>query len=283
MKLTHLFLALAISLTSIARTNTGANPNEVLNNVPPAAIVNTAGIWHDLITPDLDASKAFYKALFGWDYQEKNIKGFKYTLIYNKDRIIGGMIEVPNTQSSAWISSLPLEASALNKRIKIATANGAKLAIQPIKVPGLGKQVVLEAPEGSVFSLSSTNPFNSSANSDTATNSWLGIELWSDNPSASKAFYEQTFGVTAEELANDNKPYWYFKNGEQVLAGMIKNPVTNQGNQWVPYIKTPSLAAIVTATQQSGGTVILSPTSTIRNGSLAIIQDPHGALVAIQP
>ena len=49
MKLTHLFLALAISLTSIARTNTGANPNEVLNNVPPAAIVNTAGIW---VAPD---------------------------------------------------------------------------------------------------------------------------------------------------------------------------------------------------------------------------------------
>ena len=142
--------------------------------------------------------------------------------------------------------------------------------------------MVLEGPQGSVFSLSSKNTFNGSLNAHTDSNSWLGIELWADNPAESKVFYEKTLDVTTEEISVDNKPYWYFKNGKTTLAGMTKNPVTNQGSQWVPYVKVSSPAAVVTATEQAGGDVILTPTDTIRNGKLAIIQDPHGALIAAQ-
>ena len=282
MKLFYLFLALTISLSSFAWNTHALDTTPTLSYPSPLGNNADIGIWHDLITPDLTVSKSFYKALFGWTYAEKNIKGFKYTLIYNGSKVLGGMIEVPNIQSSTWISSLPLEAAELNKRIKLAMANGAKLAIQPLKVAGLGKQVVLEGPQGSVFSLSSKNAFNSSLKTHTDSNSWLGMELWADNPAESKAFYEKTFEVTTEEISVDNKPYWYFKNGETPLAGMTKNPVTNQGSQWVPYVKVASPAAIVTATKQAGGDVILAPTDTIRNGKLTLIQDPHGALIAAQ-
>ncbi|PQB05862.1 VOC family protein [Aureitalea marina] len=283
MKLVYLVLIIVLSTTTKAWNHPDVNSTKVPEMCPLMDHQEySSGIWHDLITPDLKASKLFYKTLFGWSYKEENIKGFKYTIILNEETVIGGMIEVPNIQSSTWISSLPLEASELNSRIKLAISNGAKLAVKPLKVASLGKQVILEGPQGSVFSLSSKNAINSPAMSDSGTNSWLGIELWSDDPEQSKEFYEQTFEVETREVISENKPYWYFTKGEVILAGMIKNPVTNQGGQWVPYVKVASPSAMVTTTKQAGGDVILSPTDTIRNGKLGIIQDPHGALVAVQ-
>ena len=128
----------------------------------------------------------------------------------------------------------------------------------------------------------SINPYNAALEVDSGTNSWLGIELWADDANKAQRFYETTFSVTTEKITVDNKPYWHFKSGNRVVAGMAKNPVTNQSSQWVPYLKVNSPAAIVTATKEAGGEVILSPTPSIRNGKLAIIQDPHGALIAVQ-
>lgn len=260
------------------------NPLKGHSNVDLATNTNYAeqGLWHDLITPNMAESKEFYTKLFGWTYEEKNIKGFKYALIYSNKMLIGSILEVPNTASSTWITSLPLSNSELNKRIKLAVKNGAKLALNPIKVAGIGKQVIFEGPQGTVFSLVSQNEFNSSNTFNKNKNDWLGIELWSDDVEKAKNFYENVFEVTTEETSVNSLPYWYFKNNDKVLAGMIKNPVSNQNSQWVPYLKVNDPATIITAAKQAGGSVILAPNKNIRNGSVGIIQDPYGAIIAVQ-
>ena len=63
---------------------------------------------------------------------------------------------------------------------------------------------------------------------------------------------------------------------------MIKNPVTNQGTQWVPYVKMNDPVSVVNTAKGSSGSVLLTPTSKIRDGKIGIIQDPHGAIIAIQ-
>ena len=120
MKLIKLFLALTLSISSFAWNTHAPDGVQTLRFSASSLNEGDIGIWHDLITPDLEASKSFYQALFAWTYVEKNIKGFKYTLIYSGNKVLGGMIEVPNIQSSTWISSLPLEAAELNKRIKMS-------------------------------------------------------------------------------------------------------------------------------------------------------------------
>lgn len=41
-------------------------------------------------------------------------------------------------------------------------------------------------------------------------------------------------------------------------------------------------AASVTIAKKSSGSVLLAPTMKIRGGKIGIIQDPHGAIIAIQ-
>ena len=239
-------------------------------------------IWHDLITPNLEESKSFYNTAFGWTYADTNFKGLNYTIIYNKGSVIGGMIEVKSAKSSTWISALPLSNVELNKRIRKVVAAGASKALPIIKSPGRGKQVVFEGLQGEEFSLISKNEFTEAMTPSGADNNWLGMELWASDVLKAKAFYEQAFDVQTTETTYDKKPYWLFNIEGETVAAMMNNPITNQGSQWVPYVQVSELTALFTKIKNTKAEVIVAPSKEIRNGTLGIMQDPHGAIIAIQ-
>jgi predicted enzyme related to lactoylglutathione lyase len=64
--------------------------------------------WNELITTDLDKSKAFYKAVFGWDAQDQGPPGGPpaYTEWKLADRSVGGMMpkqpEMPADMPPNW-------------------------------------------------------------------------------------------------------------------------------------------------------------------------------------
>ncbi|MCH2195019.1 hypothetical protein [Kordia sp.] len=239
-------------------------------------------IWHELITPDLASSKSFYSNLFGWTYVDTNSKGFKYTIIYNQNKVIGGMTEIKSAQNSTWISAMPLSNEELNKRIKSVMSNGAKVVLPPVKIPGKGKQVVFEGNMGEEFCLMSTNSFSELQDTSKIDGNWIGIELWSDDPVKSSDFYQNAFDVNTVKSEYDNKPYWSFILNETTVAGMLKNPITNQSSQWVPYIRFTAINSLVSKVKELKGYTLLAPNQKIRDGKVAIFQDPSGAIFAVQ-
>jgi hypothetical protein len=230
----------------------------------------------------LNISKEFYGKIFNWTFVDVNFKGTKYTTIYNNDKVIGGMIEIKSAKSSTWITSLPLSNEDLNNRIKAVISNGAKVLLPPVKLPGRGKQVVFEGLQGEEFSLISQNEYTSKMDTSEVNGNWLGMEFWASDVENAKEFYKNAFEVNVEKTEYDNKSYWLFTLDSKTLAGMIQNPVTNQGSQWVPYIKMDDPAASVTMAEKASGSVIFAPSMKIREGKIGIIQDPHGAIIAIQ-
>jgi len=239
-------------------------------------------LWHDLITPDLDASKTFYKNLFGWSFKDVNFKGLRYTTIYNDSKIVGGMIEIKTAENATWISALPLSVSELNDRIKKITVSGGRAVLAPLKLPERGKQIVFEGSQGEEFSLMSINSLTSQLDNSKQDGNWIGIELWADDPEQAKTFYESAFNVSTIKTTYDNKPYWKFKSGSNLVAGMMKNPITNQGSQWVPYVQYSDIANLVPAIKKDGGSILLAPNKDIRDGNLGIFQDQFGAIFAVQ-
>ena len=63
-------------------------------------------VWHDLLTDDVSAAKAFYSGLFAWIFEEQG----EYTTIYNRGELIGGMMEVSpkpgSTAEAIWLPSM---------------------------------------------------------------------------------------------------------------------------------------------------------------------------------
>ena len=265
----NLTLILLLAVCNLSAFNT--------KTTPLLKPVDASLLWHDLVTPNLEVSKTFYGELFGWTFEDQNFKGFSYTLIKSNTETIGGMIEISSAKSSVWITSMIVFPKEMRVKIKLAIDAGCKLATDPLKIAGRGKQVIFESPQGEEFALITETP--ASINND---GDWVGMELWSDNPEKAAQLYKETFDLTTTETLYDKKPYWVFKKGKNNVAGMIKNPITNQKSQWVPYLKNTNPSQIISNVEKLGGFIIVKPSKNIRNGKLGILQDPNGAILCIQ-
>ena len=274
-----LFFSANLFASPISKDLTNTSKQEIIKITTES---QSSGIWHDLITPDLEASKAFYGNLLGWTFTDTNFKGLRYTIIYNDGKVIGGMIEIKSAKNATWISALPLDNATLSTRIKAVIASGAKAVLPPIKLPGRGKQVVFEGPSGEEFSLISENEYTAQLDESSKNGNWIGMELWADNPAQASAFYDKAFAVSTTKSTYDNKPYWTFKADDKIVAGMLQNPVTNQGSQWVPYIQQNDIGAMLPALKKSGANILMNPNNNIRDGKIGIFQDPQGAIFAVQ-
>jgi hypothetical protein len=227
----------------------------------------------------------FYKNMFNWSYELHNSKGFKYAIVKNNNNIIGGMIEANSLKSSVWVSSLLVSPEFMKQKIVAIKNNKGELMIDPIKIPGYGKQLIFKGPQNETFSLkvSTANQIDTNRDRKAKTDGdWLGIELWSSDAPSASSFYATVFNVTVEKEEYDNKPYWFFvKQGEKV-ASMMNNPSQSSPDQWVPYVYVQDITKSSNAVNSHGGDLIVSPNASLRNGTLSIVQDPFGAIFCLQ-
>jgi len=118
-----------------------------------AALVNAPGalVWNELASPDLDASTAFYSALFGWTITPFEGSPEPYLSIKNGDANNGGIR--PLNQPGApphWLAYFGVEDidAAL---AKVQELGGTKHA-GPIDIQ-IAKIAVVADPQGAIFAL----------------------------------------------------------------------------------------------------------------------------------
>ncbi|HEY4452072.1 MAG TPA: VOC family protein [Solirubrobacteraceae bacterium] len=117
-----------------------------------AGIVNAPGalVWNELQSPDLDASSAFYSALFGWDVQELPDMEERYLAIKNGEANNGGMRALTPGTPPAWLVYFGIE--DIDAGIaRVEELGGAKL-IGPIDIR-IAKLAVVQDPQGALFAL----------------------------------------------------------------------------------------------------------------------------------
>ncbi len=78
-------------------------------SVPPVSQTpdNEVFVWHDLASNSPATSEAFYKALFGWEFQKIDSA---YSEILQGEVRVGGLIHAgktnPGQQSAVWFSTV---------------------------------------------------------------------------------------------------------------------------------------------------------------------------------
>jgi uncharacterized protein len=128
-----------------------------------AGVVNEPGAltWNELLVRDLDAAKAFYGKVFGWETQEMDMGGgVTYTLLKlpgsEPDASIGGAMQMTSDMFPAdlpdhwmvYFSVADCDASA--KRVEEL---GGTVSVQPTDIPTVGRFAVCNGPHGEVFSI----------------------------------------------------------------------------------------------------------------------------------
>jgi uncharacterized protein len=117
-----------------------------------AQLVNAPGAltWNELASPDLDASAAFYKDLFGWETTSFEGGPMTYLTIGIGDSNNGGMREAREGEPPNWLVYFAVE------DMDAALAKGEELGATKIAGPiefQMGKIGVLQDPQGAVFAL----------------------------------------------------------------------------------------------------------------------------------
>ncbi|MEJ2521887.1 MAG: VOC family protein [Gammaproteobacteria bacterium] len=141
-------------------------------------------VWRDLVTPDMEASRAFYSSMFGWKFESVSPD---YDIIRHDGRMIGGMAKLADANAvSHWIPLVSVQ--DVDATAEAALAAGGRELLAPFDVPGRGRVALLADPWGAAFGVvrsASGDPPDRQAGLD----EWLWTEIWSRDVPRAAAFY----------------------------------------------------------------------------------------------
>jgi predicted enzyme related to lactoylglutathione lyase len=253
-------------------------------------------IWHELLTDTPVESRRFYHELFGWEFEELGLSvGFSqnanYTLIRNKGKLIGGMIDQNLLPTDADISQwvVLMSVADIDAATRHVEASNGKVFSPPVDLADRGRMAVVTDPQGAFLSLLETRGGDPLDSTETDIGGFLWNELWTSDVEAASRFYQGLANFKAEDRAVKqdavNTSYRLMKVDGVPRVGVLPNPVPDLMPVWTTYIRVTDAAeldAIVARVEDLGGSLLLAPQDRAIGGRVALIADPSGAGVAIQ-
>jgi predicted enzyme related to lactoylglutathione lyase len=125
-----------------------------------AQVANVPGAftWNEHMSRDFEGAKAFYSAVFGYEYGDMSTDGFSYaTLLINGQQVVGGIgaypAGMPESHPSAW--TVYFGTADTDKSVETVTGSGGRV-IRPAEDSPYGRMAVVADDQGAVFSLIAT-------------------------------------------------------------------------------------------------------------------------------
>jgi uncharacterized protein len=241
-------------------------------------------VWRDLMTDDPALVKPFYAALFGWEFVETKALDRPYTLIKSGGQFIGGIAKgqrrVVHESNAQWLSFLSV--ADVDRAAQATAAAGGAVLVAPFDVPKVGRAAVVTDPQGAPLGLMRASFGDPADPPEPVLHRFLWTEELVNDPLASAKFYADLVGY--EILVHDegDKPFRVLKALGRERAGIMRMPFKNVQPTWLPSVMVADPAASAERATKLGGRVLVAPRMDVRNGSVALIVDPSGALLALQ-
>lgn len=242
-------------------------------------------VWTDLITDDLDAARAFYGALFGWTFEDAGRRhGQRYLIARANDVYVGGILEVGERAErkslSRWLPYVSVD--DVDVAVQRTTSSGGRVAVAPTNV-GIGRVAAIIDPEGAVIGLARSRVGDpEDASTAPAVGRIVWTELLANDPMAAAKFYAAVVGYDPRTVTRRGGEYTWLTHHDAQRAGVFKNPSTTADPSWLTYFAVDDVVAATARVLELGGTVVLPPSATLREGTIAVVIDPTGAVLVLQ-
>src|SRR5215213_6251949 len=178
---------------------------------------NGTPCWVDYGAADLDATKAFYSSVLGWEYSGGEPEFGGYLTAMRNGRMAGGMgpQQDPN-DPPRWTTYFAADdAAATAARIKDA---GGTVLVEPMQVGPMGTMVIALDPQGNPFGL-----WQSGMHTGFRIYNEPGGVSWNeaavDDADAARAFYGSVFDFRFDEMPGSGG-YTTFSTGDNPLGGL---------------------------------------------------------------
>lgn len=243
-------------------------------------------VWHDLTTENTESSKKFYAALLGWEYVETTVLGRPYSVARIGKTPIAG-IHTPSPDAAGktpahWLSYMSV-ADVDATATKAKAAGGAVLA-GPVDVGSIGRAAVLRDPQGAPFGLVHLTAGAPPDPVAPVESTFFWNEYLTHDLDATLSFYNGLFPFEMTASKSESaEGYVVLKHGK-ARAGVYRVPDSekNVPPNWLPYVLVADPGALAARVAGLGGKVLLAPRPELRKGSLAVVADPNGAVIALQ-
>lgn len=235
-------------------------------------------IWVDLSTPDMDATTAFYGALFGWTCDTSRAEEFGGYANFSSDgkKVAGVMPLMQEGMPPVW-SCYVCTADAEKTTALVAEAGGSVVA-PPMAVAELGVMAVYTAPDGAFFGVWEPKEHLGSERVDEE-----GCPSWIENTTRDQAavlpFYEKVFGWGATV----NPGYTEFQQGGTSIAGCMDMPEMAPDfvpSYWMPYFKAEDPKAKGAEAVALGASFVVEYAE-MAEVRFSVVTDPHGAMFGL--
>lgn len=116
--------------------------------------------WNELLTADVAGAKAFYGELLGWTLQDTGEFGRDYTLAKAGETTVGGIMAIPEEAKGmppSWGAYVTVD--DVDKLLPQVEKLGGRVIVPPRDIPGLGRFMVIQDPQGAMLSLISYTCF----------------------------------------------------------------------------------------------------------------------------
>jgi predicted enzyme related to lactoylglutathione lyase len=255
---------------------------------PSKAAASNPGkfVWHDLTTDDPAAAKKFYGALLGWQYVDTTVLGQPYTVARIGKTPVSG-IHVPNPERGKtpahWLSYMSV--ADVDASVAKAKTGGGELLAGPVDLTR-GRAAVLRDPQGAPFGVVHLTAGDPVDPASPVEGTFFWNEYLTHDLDATVGFYNGLvpFEVTVSKNESGASYAVLKRGGAQSHAGVFRLPDSKKDvpPNWLPYVFVTDPAGLAARVPGLGGRVLLEPHPEVRKGTLAVVADPTGAVVALQ-
>lgn len=248
-------------------------------------------VWFDLMTTDLDAALAFYKAVIGWEVTDSGMPGpSPYMLVHGSGQPVGGVTQLSDEMCSqgartGWMGHIyvPSVDAAADK---LAALGGAVLRA-PNDIPGVGRFAVVADLHGAVFSLFTNAPeYPMRPTPPMGTPGHVGwSELHAGDGAAALDFYANLFGWSLNQEM-DMGPMGVYRtyspaDGGDAVGGIMTKAADFPMAAWLFYFSVDAAGAAAERIKVAGGQVAMGPIEVPGGGWIAMAFDPQGGMFAV--
>ena len=127
-------------------------------------------------------------------------------------------------------------------------------------------------------------PVADTDSADTLPGKIIWHDLISDTPQRTEAFYAGLFGWEFESLSAIGANYSLIRHRGKLIGGMVDQnrlPTDTDISQWVVVMAVADVAVASASVVRGGGAVLTPPTSLGERGTISVVTDPQGAVLAL--
>lgn len=238
-------------------------------------------VWHDLMTTDVEASKAFYADLLGWRYEIWQPGVLDYPMLDAGGGAFGGMVSLDPAHGIPCNWQGYVHVADLDAALARVPAAGGTVLVGATPIPDVGRFAVVGDPTGAAVSLmqpSGELPPEPAAMPGAP--AWH--ELQSTDLGAVAPFYVDVIGWGFRQQPVGGIVYGMFEaDGTDVAGGMTLPPGVEAPSHWLPYFHVEDVDAALTRAGELGATTIWGPLDVDGIGRMAGLLDPLGAVFAV--